>query len=156
MSRSNNIDTEWKLSDRYFKIVVNNFGVPEIDLFATRANAKVKRSTSWFRDPEAYEIDAFTLNWGQWFFYAFPPFAVITRILQKILHDKATGILVVPNWPSQAWYPLYKSMVISEITLLGPKINMLLSPCRRTFHPLSEKLCLIVAVLSGNHSKRKD
>ena len=49
-------------------------------------------------------INAFTLDWGKIPFYAFPPFSIIPRVLQNIFHDKATCILVVPDWPYQPWF----------------------------------------------------
>lgn len=60
------------------------------------------------RDPDAYKVDAFTLNWSTLNFYAFPPFSVVSRMLQKIIDDKAEGIVVVPFWISQPWYPFLK------------------------------------------------
>lgn len=38
-SRVNNIDTEWELADYAFDLLVDRFGRPEIDLFASRINA---------------------------------------------------------------------------------------------------------------------
>jgi len=34
-----------------------------------------------------------------------PPFSVIQRVLQKISEEEATGLLLVPNWPTQTWWP---------------------------------------------------
>ncbi|KAI8437596.1 hypothetical protein MSG28_011870 [Choristoneura fumiferana] len=90
-SRKLNPDTEWELSDLAFQKIIDHFGQPEVDLFASRANAKCQTYVSWKRDPEAFCIDAFTINWSQKFFYAFPPFSVIIKCVQKILYDKATG-----------------------------------------------------------------
>nr|XP_046491856.1 uncharacterized protein LOC124223672 [Neodiprion pinetum] len=61
-------------------MIERSFGVPEIDLFASRSNTKCIKFCAWQRDPEAQAIDAFTLNWSQWRFYAFPPFALILRV----------------------------------------------------------------------------
>lgn len=41
-SRIKNIDTEWELADHAFRQVVEKFGHPEIDLFATRNNTMRK------------------------------------------------------------------------------------------------------------------
>ena len=35
----------------------------------------------------------------------FPPFGLILRVLQKIEHDEAECVLVVPLWTTQAWFP---------------------------------------------------
>ncbi|KAJ3655247.1 hypothetical protein Zmor_014383 [Zophobas morio] len=44
------------------------FGLSEIDLFASRTNAKSERYLSWNRDAEAVAIDELPLSWKQFFF----------------------------------------------------------------------------------------
>lgn len=149
-SRHSNIDTEWDLNGKCFQKLLNKFGQPKIDLFASRLNKKCNMYVSWKRDPEAFDIDAFTLRWNQYYFYAFPPFAIILKCLRKIINDKATGIFIAPHWPCQPWYPLFTSMVVSEIIYFNPDKNLLLSPCREC-HPLWPSLTLVCAVLSGKH-----
>lgn len=149
-SRKLNIDTEWALSSQAFEKIVATFGDPEIDLFASRVNAKCIRYVSWKRDPYAYNVDAFTISWHNFFFYAFPPFAVILKVLQKIIGDRATGIVVVPYWESQPWYPLFKSLAIGNIVTFPPSKNLLSSVFRQA-HPLHRHLSLAAAVLSGKH-----
>lgn len=95
-SRLRSIDTEYKLSSTAFKRITDFLGTPEIDLFASYANAKCKTYFSWGPDPNSQGIDAFTANWKQYFFYAFPPFSVIPKTLQKIIKEKSKGIVVVP------------------------------------------------------------
>lgn len=144
-SRKFNPDTECELSDEAFDRISKAFGVPEVDLFASRANAKCKSYISWKRDPEALTIDAFTVNWNGKFFYAFPPFPLILKCLQKINEDNSTGVLVFPFWPSQAWYPQLMKMIISDIIWLNPNEHRVQS-CYR--NPLT----LGAAVLSGRRS----
>ncbi|CAG9095573.1 unnamed protein product [Plutella xylostella] len=43
-SRRLNCDTEWQLSQWAFEHIVDTFGQPEVDLFASRTNAKCSRS----------------------------------------------------------------------------------------------------------------
>lgn len=73
----------------------------QIDLFASRVNKKCSRYISRDRDPEAFDIDAFTRSWSNFYFYAFPPFSLILKTLKKIILDQACGIVVVPDWPAQ-------------------------------------------------------
>ena len=42
-------------------------------------------------------INTFSISWWYRPFYAFRPFAVIGKVLHKIVLDVATGIIVVPN-----------------------------------------------------------
>lgn len=39
-SRQSYLETEWELNEKYFHQIVNQVGKPDIDLFATRINAK--------------------------------------------------------------------------------------------------------------------
>lgn len=153
-SRNTNIDTEWELSTLKFNLICIKFGQPNIDLFASRINNKCPKYVSWKRDPYAFNVDAFTLNWSNYFFYAFPPFAIITRCLQKIRNEKAKGILVFPLWPSQPWYPLAKSLMVSEPLIFHPDDNLLQSPFR-TKHPLSATLTLAAGLFCGMHSRKE-
>ena len=66
-SRITNIDTEWELAKFAFEAIILEFGIPEIDLFATKINKKCSKFCSWQRDPEALVINAFTLSWKKYF-----------------------------------------------------------------------------------------
>lgn len=80
-----------------FQKIIENFGYPTIDLFASRVNAKCVKYCSWDRDPEAFAINAFTVNWKEEFWFAFPPFSLISKVLKKIRDEGSMGILVVPQ-----------------------------------------------------------
>ena len=55
----------------------------EIDLFASRLNKQIGKYVSFKPDPEAFEVDTFSILWTNLKFYAFPPFSCISRCLQK-------------------------------------------------------------------------
>lgn len=154
-SRSMSIDTEYQLSNYAFANIIQSFGKPEIDLFASRINNKCEKYISWFPDPNSSLIDAFTTSWSTYYFYAFPPFSCITRALEKIIQEKALGIMVVPNWPSQPWFPIFQKLLLKKPILFEPSPNLLLSPFR-TSHPLSKKLSLVAGILSGSLTKEEE
>ena len=156
LSRINSQDIEWELEQTAYQKIVDKFGKPDIDLFASTQNKKCSRYISWFPDPLAFSIDAFTIDWGIYFFYAFPPFILIPNVLQKIKNDNAQGILVVPLWKNQPWYPLFCEMTISDIIILGPNKNLLLSACRKIHHPSSAHLKLAIAVVSARALEEKN
>lgn len=133
--------------------MVSLLGTPDIDIFASKDNYHCPRYVSWFRDPGAEAIDAFTLDWRKLNFYAFPPFALILRVLQKICSDGATGIIVIPLWEAQPWYPLFIKLIVGEPVHFKPAINLLISPYSENRHPLAEELTLVAAKLSGRPSK---
>lgn len=151
-SRKLHTETEWELNDFAFTTILEQYDrIPTVDLFASRNNTKCKKFVSWLRDPEAWAVDAFTLDWSKFYFYAFPPFSLILRALQKIISDKAEGILVVPNWTSQPWYPIFQSLLTEPPLIIKPNENLLLS-FDRTPHPLWPNLFLAVGALSYKRS----
>ena len=141
-------ETEFELSDSAFRKITQFFGCPQIDLFASRANSKCYQYVSWQRDPESFAIDAFTLEWKKWFFYAFPPFSVILRVLRKIEREQSNGIVVVPYWEAQPWFPLFLSLIEAEPIFFRPNIDLLRSSSREP-HPMWHRLTLVAAKLSG-------
>lgn len=144
-------ETEFALSHTAFQTIIRRFGRPNVDLFASRTNSKCSRYVSWLRDPDAAAVDAFTINWKPFYFYAFPPFSVILRILEKIRAEGSRGIVVVPKWPTQAWYPVYMAMLDSEPIYFKPSKDLLCS-LDRTPHVLWKRITLVVGTLSGRHS----
>ncbi|KAK4301626.1 hypothetical protein Pmani_026230 [Petrolisthes manimaculis] len=71
------------------------FGIPDIDLFASRLNKRIKQFYSWKPDPETEHFDAFTINWAQFeVTYMFPLFPLISTCLQKMRAEEARGWLV--------------------------------------------------------------
>lgn len=149
-SRKFNDRTEWKLNRQAFDRIVSHFGVPEIDLFASRLNAQVEKYVTWHPDPGAFAVDAFTLDWKPFAFYAFPPFCMIPKCLQKIREDKARGLLLVPNWPTQAWFPQLVSMMEGEPLFIQRQEDLLLLPVLNTTHPLNANIDLLCCRLCGN------
>ncbi|KAJ8914276.1 hypothetical protein NQ315_011010 [Exocentrus adspersus] len=82
-SRHTNVETEYSLNQKSFDQIKKAFGQPEIDLFASHRNKKCDQFISWHPDPESCAVDAFTLNWSNIYFYAFPPFPLLPRLFKK-------------------------------------------------------------------------
>lgn len=154
-SRALEPETEFELSDTAFREIVNNYGEPDIDLFATRSNTKCEKYVSWRRDPGSCAVDAFTISWRPYFFYAFPPFSIISRTLQKIKQEKSQGIIVVPDWPSQPWYPMIQTLALSKPLLFKPNAQLILSNNREP-HPIWRHISLVAVNLSGERSKGRE
>ena len=57
-------NTEWSLRKDLFSLICDNFGVPDIDLFASRLNKQIKNYVSWYPDPDALATNAFSFDWG--------------------------------------------------------------------------------------------
>ena len=106
------------MNTKAFEKICTHFDPPEIDIFASRLNAQLPRFISWHPDIDAEAVDAFTVDWRKLKFYAFPPFCLIARCLQKITFDGAEGIMVVPNWPTQPWFARLRQMMQGEPLVL--------------------------------------
>ena len=155
-SRVFNDRTEWMLHQDIFQKLSLLWGPFEIDLFASRLNKQVCTYVSWKPDPGATAVDAFSILWDRKPFYAFPPFSLIHRCLQKIIADKAEGVIIVPMWPTQTYYPRLMSMLIQMPRLLPRKENLLRLPHSQKSHPLWKKMQLMACLVSGIVSKQKE
>ena len=78
----------------------------QIDLFASRMSHQLPTYISWKLDPYSQGRDAFQISWINKKRYAFAPFCLIDRVLEKTQSDQATLIVVTPGWKTQSWYPL--------------------------------------------------
>lgn len=148
-SRVFNDKLEWMLNREVFLRVINLFGEPNIDLFASRLNAQLDKYVSWKPDPGAVACDAFTLDWHSYFFYAFPPFSLISKCLRKVEHDKARGIMIVPKWPTQPWFGRLLNLLVEEPLILPRVKNLVTQPSSGDPHELNKSLVLMSCRLSG-------
>ena len=85
---------EWPLKEKFFQKIKGNFGQVTTDLFASRVNCKVNRYYSYNLEPEDIGIDAFSYRWSNETFYAFPPFAIISKVLSKVEVEMAIAVLI--------------------------------------------------------------
>lgn len=143
--------TEWELNSRTFSAIIDVFGVPDIDLFASRANSKYKKYVSWLPDPDSYAVDAFSISWGNYFFNAFPPFILLLRTIRNIISDKSEGILVTPDWPSQPWFPLLQKIAVKPPLRFDFKTALTCNLSFRT-HPVPPGSFLVAWKVSAKHS----
>ncbi|KAJ8034660.1 hypothetical protein HOLleu_21589 [Holothuria leucospilota] len=149
-SRRVQANIEWTLNKNLFCDIMKLWGQPDIDLFASRNNNQLNKFVSWVPDPSAFAVDAFSLNWGKYYFYAFPPFSLIGRCLCKIEEEKARGIIIVPLWTTQTWYVRVMELLIDPPVVIPVKENTLTLPHYNATHPLCNKLRLLVCHISGN------
>ena len=150
-SRKFNDDTEWTLEKKYFDCIKNQFGDFSIDLFASRLNSQLERYVSWRPDPNAVYVDAFCHSWANFKFYAFPPFSQISRCLEKICREESEGLLVVPLWRGQIWFPKIMSMLV-EPPLVLP-LDIVYLPYKDARHPLKKSMRLVACPISGRCMK---
>ncbi len=156
LSRNFSDHLEWKLDPGIVCNILTKFNVtPSVDLFASRLNYQFKPFVSWHPDPEAKASDAFSISWANDLIYAFPPFAVIDRTLQKIEIDEATGILIFPLWKTQHWFPRLLRLLITHPVMLPKSRQLLFLPhAPLQHHPLEGQMIICAALLSGKPSSQ--
>lgn len=70
---------------KIFQKLVNVWGKPDLDLFASRHNAQISNYVAWKPDPMAQAVDAFCQNWSDKFCYIFAPFSQIQSFAKKMM-----------------------------------------------------------------------
>ena len=78
------VGTEWSLHPQVARALLRTWGNPSIDLFATCLNAKLPLYCSLVPDPQAVFEDAFRHPWDDLDLYAFPPFALVGRVIARV------------------------------------------------------------------------
>lgn len=152
-SRHFNDSVEWKLDSSIFKKLSELWGVPEIDMFASRCNKQVARYVSWKPDYEAEFIDAFSMDWSNIFMYIFCPFSLVARVCAKLRQDEAECIMIGPVWPTQNWWNRLTEMLIDYPRVIPVTQKTLTIPTVDKVHPLAGKLNLMACRLSGSLCK---
>ena len=88
------------------------------------------------------------LRIGETQIFMYSPFAIITRVIQKMIKAPATSILVVSDWHNQPWHTVFNAITISDTTIYL-RIDLLLLPQSKKIHPLKKSLVLIAILVSG-------
>lgn len=148
LSRLEVDQSDFSLNSDAYATICREFGPPILDCFATHRTRKCQYFYSWFPDPESSGVDAFTLPWKE-HFYAFPPFNLVSRTLRKIMQEDSRGIVVVPFWDTQPWFPLFLKLCQSKFIVFEPSSDLLISPYTCSPHPLWKTLRLAAGFVSA-------
>ena len=129
------IQTEWSLLPEVFQALCSRWHRPQIDLFATRFNKKVPLFVSPVPYPMATAVDALSLSWEDLDAYAFPPTAILGKVVEKLQDSPCRRLIIIaPGWPNMTWFWDLVEMS-SQIPLLLPQLpNLLTHPFNQTPH----------------------
>uniref|UniRef100_A0A7S0Z4Q6 Reverse transcriptase domain-containing protein n=1 Tax=Hemiselmis tepida TaxID=464990 RepID=A0A7S0Z4Q6_9CRYP len=112
----------WQLDPALFLQLQLRWGITcSLDAFACRATYLLPRFCSARPDPRAWRFDAFTVPWGSELLWLNPPWELIPRVLFKLREERARGIIIVPHWPSQAWWPTLMELAVRVVNLPRPR-----------------------------------
>ncbi|KAA6369187.1 MAG: hypothetical protein EZS28_035288 [Streblomastix strix] len=114
---------DYSLRSEVLQEVLSQFQVkPTIDMFSNRRNRKFKRFVSVTQDRWAVTQDSLSMSWRSEIPYLHPPIPLIPATLSKLKREAVQALLIVPNWPSQPWWPELKIMMSTFMILTKVKI----------------------------------
>ena len=128
-----------------------------MDLFAFRLSQQFQVYMSWRLDSFYKAVDALQQSWKHMFCHAFPPFSLITRVLQKIQEPKVAMNLITPSWWFQPRYWWLLKMSVRN-KFIWPNWNFLLKTLQSHIHLLIKTRALRLAawMISSNKWKQKE
>ena len=156
-SRTFHSSAEWQLLPSIFRRINTLLGPCQVDLFATRLNHQLPCYISWRPDLFGMSKDAFQGKWTGFLGYAFPPFALVGKCLQKVRREKGSLLIVATVWPSQAWYPLLLEYSVQSPVLIPMYSNILHDPFGHR-HPMvtQGQLQLAAWKVSGRATEQQE
>lgn len=153
LSRKTLSQTEWSLKQSVAQALFELWEEPLLDLFATAKNTKTLVFCSWRFEEKAHHIDALSMSWRGLQAYAFPPLALLQRVLLKASQEQVRSlILIAPNWPSRTWFPLIIQHLIEDPIRLPLHPDLLTQQRGRLLHANPGDLCLVAWLISGEPS----
>ena len=128
------IQTEWSLLPEVFQTICSRWYRPKIDIFATRFN-KFPLFVSPVPDPLATAVDALSLPWEDLDTYAFPPAAILGKVVEKLQGSPCKRIILIAlGWPNMPWFWDLVAMS-SPVSLSLPNLlNLLTQPFSQIPH----------------------
>ena len=106
LSRQEMSSVEWSLHPDAFQDLVELFGCPEIDLFATTDNHMLPLYLTRKVATQAGGPDALMTSWATWeYVYLFPPpaAAIMTAVCRLLQNFRGRVLLIAPLWKAQPW-----------------------------------------------------
>ena len=121
-------------------------------------NRQLKSYVSWRPDPDAMDADAFALNWSSFRAFCFPPFSLISRVLQTLEPCQAKCVIVVPFWTTQVWFSkLINCWRFSSSTTISSTSSQSFSvwiAASSSAKDETDRMFLVREALENKHSQR--
>ena len=105
LSRLNDCD-DWGVQSWVFSYLDTIWGKHTFDRFASYYNRKCDNFNSKFWCFGTHGVDAFKFNWSNDVNWVVPPPSITCDAIHKIIRDRATCTLIVPEWKSAAFWPM--------------------------------------------------
>ena len=150
------VGTEWSLHPQVARALLRTWGNLSIDLFATCLNAKLPLYCSLVPDPQAVFEDAFRHPWDDLDLYAFPPFALVGRVIARVQQSSRVAMtLVAPLWPEKEWFADLLLLLTQPPLVLPCWDRLLRQPHCNLFHQGAHALNLHAWRLSSDTTESR-
>ena len=88
-----------------------------LDAFARHQSCVCPRHASRLCEPEALASDGLALDWRHEVVWLNPPWALLPDVIGKLAVEQSVGVLIIPYWTTQTWWP-------SLLVLGGRQLNL--------------------------------
>ena len=151
LSRKNQtIGLEWTLNQEVFNSLMRKWPV-NIDLFATSLNYRCQVYFAPMKDLMSAGTDAFLQNWENLQAYAFPPFSLVRKVLNKARESpNLTLTRIAPYWPQKEGFPDLLEVLMEPPLRLPLRSDLLRQPHLHRFHLGLQSLQLHAWRLAGS------
>ena len=135
------ISTEWSLHPRSWN-VSSGFGAHQKSNVCNLSNSHLPRFMSPIPEPRALAVDVLSQDWQGRSMYMFPPFPLLSKVIQKLRSTQvAEVVLVAPWWPTQSWFPHLLRLCVEHPLALPYRWDLLSSRIRSTSRTESRTIC---------------
>ena len=155
LSRGKFLPSEWSLHPSVFLQILHVYPPLSVDLFASSLAHLLTCYCARADDPDAWALDAFSIPVSDFLGFAFPPFALLPRVLEKVASDRASLLLVAPFWPKRPWFPRLLSLLAGQPRSLPVFPGLLRQPVSLIQHPNPRVLHLTLWPLSAQPGVRQ-
>ena len=100
---------DWQLNPSVFSALYKHWDPHSVDRFASFHNCQMPRFNSRCWNPGFEAVDAFAVNWSGENNWLCPPIGLVPRVIHHVQACGSEGSMVVPWWPSAAYWPLLYS-----------------------------------------------
>ena len=144
------------LCSEVFKAICSWWHQPQVDLFATRFNNKLPQFVSPVPNPQAWAVDTLSLSWKNLDPYAFPPAAILDKVVEKLQDYPCNRIiLIAPGWPNMLWFWDLVAMSSQIPLCLLSLPNLVPQPFNQTLHRNLSNLNLHAWLLEPKQSRSR-
>ena len=75
-------------------------------MFATVSNSRLPKFISPIPEPRALAVDALSQDWQGRSMYVFPPFPLLSKVIQKLRATQEAEVILIDRWwLKQPWFP---------------------------------------------------